>query len=109
VRPLAQGDAVIFGAGKLVSVIDSDTGFNVLSRHELTHLYHMQVNREMREMIRPFTSRPLRDTQRLYQYLARRLPLYRAGCSTVSHDKQVVLSDTVAEEVARDWPQLLAV
>jgi len=108
VRPLAQGDAVIFGAEEIGSVIDSDTGLTCWSSMKLTHLYHMQVNREMREMIKAVYLPPFAEGHaKLYQVL------WLEGLAVVSEQdastrqpptSRLCLSDTVAEEVARDWP-----
>lgn len=50
--PLATGLTLILGTSELGTVIDSQRAFDVLVPHELTHLYHMQLNPEMRRMVR---------------------------------------------------------
>ena len=109
VRPLSHRSAVIFGAEEILSVIDSQTAFNVLTQHELTHLYHMQVNPEMRQMIAQVYMPPFAEGRsKLYQVLwLEGLAVYRSKVlNPSSTDQQILLSSTVASDVAAVWPNL---
>jgi hypothetical protein len=70
VRPLREENVVIFGAEEISTVISSQRALNVLVQHEMTHLYHMQVNPEIRQMIAEVYMPPYAtDRAKLYQVL----------------------------------------
>jgi len=52
-RPLADHDAVVFGLNLLASA-RSDAQLGVLINHELVHLYHAQVNPQIRSVVTTF-------------------------------------------------------
>jgi hypothetical protein len=109
VRPLKERALVAFGAEEIGGTLGSKTAFDVLVHHELTHLYHMQVNGEMRKMIAEVYLPPYAaDGARLYQVLwLEGLAVYTSRLLNPSApDKEVLLSDSVAAGVKALWPQL---
>ena len=107
VRPLGEENAVIFGAEEISTVIASQRASNVLVRHEMTHLYHMQVNPEIRQMIAEVYMPPYAtDRAKLYQVLwLEGLAAYMSkALNPAATDKEVLLSDSVAGDVKSLWP-----
>ena len=109
VRPLRSQDALILGSEELSTVIESQRAFDVLINHEMTHLYHQQVNAEMRRMVAavympPYAPGPTKIYQVLFleglaAYTSKRL-------NPTAPDSEVLLSDTVASEVKVLWPAI---
>jgi hypothetical protein len=111
VRPLGTQNALIFGAEEISTVIDSQVAFDVLVQHEMTHLYQMQVNPEIRRMIAEVYMPPYAtDRAKLYQVLwLEGLAAYESkALNPTATDQQVLLSGTVASEVRAIWPTLRA-
>jgi hypothetical protein len=109
VRPLGVQNAVIFGAEEISTVIESQRALNVLVQHEMTHLYHMQVNPEIRQMIAEVYMPPYAtDRARLYQVLwLEGLAAYMSkNLNPEATDKEVLLSDSVAADVKALWPKI---
>jgi hypothetical protein len=109
VRPLAGRDAVIFGTEEIGQVLDSRTGFDVLVHHELAHLYHMQVNPEVRRMIAEVYMPPYAvGRARMYEVLwLEGLAAYMSrALNPGAPDKEVLLSESVAPAVAASWPRI---
>ena len=107
VRPLKKQSALVLGAEELSTVIDSQTAFNVLLNHEMTHLYHLQVNAEMRQMVSAVYMPPYDPGHsRIYQILfLEGLAAYTSrNLNPTATDSEVLLSDTVAAEVKSLWP-----
>jgi hypothetical protein len=109
VRPLAKQDAVIFGTEEIASTLESKTGFDVLTHHELTHLYHMQVNPDMRRMIAAVYMPPFAaGSAKMYQVLwLEGLAVYMSKkLNPEAPDTETLLSARVAADVAALWPRL---
>jgi hypothetical protein len=109
VRPLGNENAIIFGAEEISTVIESQTAFDVLVHHEMTHLYHMQVNPEIKQMIAAVYMPPYAtDRAKLYQVLwLEGLAAYMSrALNPTATDNQVLLSDTVAADVKSVWPRI---
>ena len=108
-RPLAKRAALILGSEELSTVIDSQRAFNVLINHEMTHLYHMQVNAEMRHMVAAVYMPPYDPGQsKIYQVLfLEGLAAYTSWrLNPTATDSEVLLSETVASDVKALWPSL---
>jgi len=109
VRPLKNTSAIIFGAEELAGVIDSKEAFEVLVQHELTHLYHMQVNPEMRQMVKQVYMPPFSEgAAKLYQVMwLEGLAVYRSKLlNPRASDLEIVLSGSVAQELQTQWPNV---
>jgi hypothetical protein len=109
VRPLKDVDVVVFGAQEIASTLGTKTGFDVLVHHELTHLYHQQVNAEMRTMIAEVYLPPYAaGGAKLYQVLwLEGLAVYTSRLlNPGAPDKEVLLSGEIAADVKSRWPQL---
>jgi hypothetical protein len=109
VRPLVKQDAVIFGTEAIARAMDSRTGFDVLVQHELTHLYHMQVNPEIRRMIAEVYMPPYAAGRaKLYQVLwLEGLAVHMSKTlNPGAPDKEILLSESVAADVAGLWPRI---
>lgn len=109
VRPLTKQNALIFGSEEISSVIESQTAFNVLVNHEMTHLYHLQVNREMREMVARVYMPPYAPgAAKIYQvlWLEGLAAFTSKRLNPSASDEQVLLSGTVASEVRALWPKI---
>jgi hypothetical protein len=109
VRPLKDVDLVVFGVQEVASTLGTRTGFDVLVHHELTHLYHQQVNAEMRTMIAEVYLPPYATGgAKLYQVLwLEGLAVYTSRLlNPGAPDKEVLLSDEVAADVKSRWPRL---
>ena len=111
VRPLKDRDIVVFGAEEIATTLGTKTGFDVLVHHELTHLYHQQVNAEMRAMIAEVYLPPYEGREaKLYQVLwLEGLAVYTSRLlNPRAPDKEVLLSEHVAAHVKARWPRLAA-
>jgi hypothetical protein len=109
VRPLGDKDAVILGTEEIGVAMKSKTGFDVLVQHELTHLYHQQVNREMREMVEQVYMPPFpQGRAKLYQVMwLEGLAVYTSKhLNPTAPDKEVLVSNTLAADVKSRWPRL---
>jgi hypothetical protein len=109
VRPLGDQDVVVFGADEISKVVDSQVATNVLVQHEMTHLYHMQVNPEMRQMIADVYLPPyVTDRAKLYQVLwLEGLAAYMSKhLNPGATDKEILNSDRVAADVKALWPKI---
>jgi hypothetical protein len=109
VRPLKSRDIVVFGADEIATTLTTKTAFDVLVHHELTHLYHQQVNGEMRSMIADVYLPPYAAGRaRLYQVLwLEGLAVYTSKLLNPSApDKEVLLSEQVRADVKARWPRL---
>jgi hypothetical protein len=109
VRPLAKQDAVIFGTEEIASTLESKTGFDVLTHHELTHLYHMQVNPDIRRMIAEVYMPPFAaGSAKMYQVLwLEGLAVYMSKkLNPEAPDTETLLSARVAADVEALWPRL---
>jgi hypothetical protein len=109
VRPLKDVDLVVFGAEEIATTLGTKTAFDVLVHHELTHLYHMQMNAEMRTMIAEVYLPPYAAGRaKLYQVLwLEGLAVYTSKLLNPSApDKEVLLSEHVAAAVKARWPRL---
>lgn len=109
VRPIGDRDVVVFGAEEITKVIGSQRALNVLVQHEMTHLYHMQVNPEMRRMIAEVYMPPYATGRaKLYQVLwLEGLAAYMSKhLNPDATDKEVLNSDRVASEVKALWPKI---
>ncbi len=109
VRPLGDENILVFGAEEVSTVTDSQLAFNVLAQHELTHLYQMQVNPEIKRMIAKVYMPPYAtDEAKLYQVLwLEGLAAYTSKALNPSAtDEQVLLSSTVASGVHAQWKWL---
>jgi hypothetical protein len=107
VRPLKGSDALILGSEELSGVMDSQIAFNVLVNPEMTHLYQLQVNPEMRNMVAAVYMPPYNPgASRIYQVLwLEGLAAYTSKLlNPAATDEQVLLSGTVAAEVKALWP-----
>jgi hypothetical protein len=109
VRPLGDTDAVIFGAEEIALSLSSRTGFDVLVHHEMTHLYHCQVNPEMRRMTAAVYMPPYDpgDTK-LYQVVwLEGLAVYWSKIlNPTAPDREVLVSTTLAAGVLKKWPRI---
>ena len=109
VRPLVDQNALILGSEELSTVIESQTAFNVLINHEMTHLYHQQVNPEMRKMVAAVYMPPYAPgSTKIYQVLfLEGLAAYTSKhLNPTATDAEVLLSETVASEVKALWPAI---
>jgi hypothetical protein len=109
VRPLTKQNAIVLGSEELSTVIESQASFNVLVNHEMTHLYHLQVNPEMRNVVAEVYMPPYAPADaKLYQVLwLEGLAAYTSKVLNPSAtDKQVLLSDSVASQVRALWPAI---
>jgi hypothetical protein len=109
VRPLGERDAVVFGAEEIALTLGSKTGFDVLTHHEMTHLYHIQVNPEMRRMTAEVYMPPYAPgSAKLYQVVwLEGLAVYWSKVLNPSApDKEVLVSATLAENVRAKWPRV---
>lgn len=109
VRPLKDQDLVVFGAEEIATTLGTKTAFDVLVHHELTHLYHMQVNAEIRKMIAEVYLPPYAaGGASLYQVLwLEGLAVYTSKLlNPGAPDKELLLSDRVAADVKAQWPRL---
>jgi hypothetical protein len=109
VRPLKDRDIVVFGAEEMAITLVTKTAFDVLVHHELTHLYHQQVNKEMRAMIAEVYLPPYAAGRaKLYQVLwLEGLAVYASKLlNPTAPDREVLLSDRVAADVKARWPRL---
>jgi hypothetical protein len=109
VRPLKDRDLVVFGAEEIATTLRTETGFDVLVQHELTHLYHQQVNAEMRAMVAEVYLPPYAAGRaKLYQVLwLEGLAVYTSRLlNPNAPDEEVLLSDRVAADVKARWPRL---
>jgi len=109
VRPLAKEDVVIFGAAEIASVMGTQRSFDVLVQHELTHLYHMQLNKEMRQMVGQVYMPPYAETAaKLYQVLwLEGLAVFESKkLNPSATDQEILLSSTVATDVRSLWPSI---
>src|SRR5581483_8405572 len=109
VRPLGDKNAVIFGTEEIALAMKSKTGFDVLVQHELTHLYHQQVNPEMRQMVAEVYMPPFPEGRaKLYQVLwLEGLAVYTSKVlNPTAPDKEVLVSTSLAADVKARWPRL---
>ena len=109
VRPLGDKDAVIFGTEEIALGMKSKTGFDVLVHHELTHLYHQQVNPEIRQMVAEVYMPPFPEGRaKLYQVMwLEGLAVYTSKLlNPTAPDKEVLVSYTLAADVKARWPGL---
>jgi hypothetical protein len=109
VRPLKGMDLVVFGAEEIATTLSTPTAFNVLVHHELTHLYHQQVNAEMRAMIAEVYLPPYAVAgAKLYQVLRLEgLAVYTSKLlNPNAPDEEVLLSEHVVAAVKARWPAL---
>jgi len=111
VRPMGSVNAAIFGAEEISAALRSPTGFDVLVDHELTHLYHIQLNPEFRRMVAevympPYTA----GHAKLYQVLwLEGLAAYMSRkMNPQAGDQETLRSSTVAKEVRDVWPRVVA-
>jgi hypothetical protein len=109
VRPLGDKDAVILGTEEIALAMKSKTGFDVLVQHELTHLYHQQVNPEMRQMVAEVYMPPFAEGRaKLYQVMwLEGLAVYTSKhLNPTAPDREVLVSNTLAADVKSRWPRL---
>jgi hypothetical protein len=109
VRPLGDKNAVIFGSEEIALAMKSKTGFDVLVHHELTHLYHQQVNPEMRQMVAEVYMPPFPEGRaKLYQVMwLEGLAVYTSKVlNPTAPDREVFVSDSLAADVKSRWPRL---
>jgi hypothetical protein len=109
VRPLGEKDAVILGSEEIALAMKSKTGFDVLVQHELTHLYHQQVNPEMRQMVAEVYMPPFAEGRaKLYQVMwLEGLAVYTSKLlNPTAPDREVLVSDSLATAVKARWPRL---
>jgi hypothetical protein len=108
VRPLGERDAIAFGVEEIALSLQSKTGFDVLVHHEMTHLYHIQVNPEMRQMTAAVYMPPYAPgNAKLYQVVwLEGLAVYWSKVLNPSApDKEVLVSESLAANVAAKWPR----
>jgi hypothetical protein len=111
VRPLGEKDAVVFGAEEIFLTLASKTGFDVLVHHEMTHLYHLQFNPEMRRMTEEVYMPPYKEgSAKLYQVVwLEGLAVYWSKVLNPSApDLEVLVSESLAENVVANWPRIAA-
>ncbi len=109
VRPLGERDAVIFGAEEIALTLGSKTGFDVLVHHEMTHLYHQQVNPEIRRMVAEVYLPPYAaGGAKLYQVVwLEGLAVYRSrALNPTAPDREVLVSASLAADVKAGWPRI---
>jgi hypothetical protein len=109
VRPLGEGNAVVFGTEEIALTLESTTGFDVLVHHEMTHLYHIQVNREMKQMTAEVYMPPYAvNKAKLYQVVwLEGLAVYWSKLlNPRAPDKEVLVSANLAEKVVAGWPRI---
>jgi len=111
VRPLGERDAIVFGAEEIALSLPSKTGFDVLVHHEMTHLYHIQVNPEMRTMTAAVFMPPYAPGDaKLYQvvWLEGLAVYWSRVLNPNAPDKEVLVSESLAANVAAKWPRVAA-
>jgi hypothetical protein len=109
VRPLGERDAVVFGTEEIALTLESTTGFEVLVHHEMTHLYHIQVNPEMRQMTAEVYMPPYAlNKAKLYQvvWLEGLAVYWSKVLNPRAPDKEVLVSGNLAERVVAGWPRI---
>jgi hypothetical protein len=109
VRPLGEKDAVIFGTEEIALALRTKTGIDVLVQHELTHLYHQQVNPEMRQMVAEVYMPPFNEGRaKVYQVMwLEGLAVYTSQLlNPAAPEKEVLVSTSLATNVKAHWPQL---
>ncbi len=109
VRPLGERNAVIFGTEEIGTTLGSKTGFDVLAHHEMTHLYHLQVNPEMRRMTAEVYMPPYAQGKtKLYEvvWLEGLAVYWSKVLNPLAPDREVLVSANLAERVRAGWPRI---
>jgi len=102
VRRFGSRDAIVFGTDQLDRLRGRDINLSVFFHHELAHLYHAQMNDEMRSAsINYFLGDRLTPPARLYQILwLEGFATYVSGCIVpLAETSDLLSSPTVASAI----------